>query len=59
MTAPSNSTFILGGARSGKSRFAENLVIATGLDRHYIATGRAWDEEMQARIAQHKVDRGP
>ncbi|KKZ85776.1 adenosylcobinamide kinase/adenosylcobinamide phosphate guanyltransferase [Rhizobium phaseoli] len=59
MTALSNSTFILGGARSGKSRFAENLVIATGLDRHYIATGRAWDEEMQARIARHKVDRGP
>lgn len=57
--APSNSTFILGGARSGKSRFAEDLVTATGFDRHYFATGRAWDEEMQARITQHKADRGP
>ena len=54
-----NATFILGGARSGKSRFAENLVTTSGLERHYIATGRAWDEEMQARIAQHKADRGP
>ncbi|MBX4953475.1 bifunctional adenosylcobinamide kinase/adenosylcobinamide-phosphate guanylyltransferase [Rhizobium binae] len=54
----SNSTLVLGGARSGKSRFAENLVTASGLERHYIATGRAWDEEMQARIDQHKADRG-
>ncbi|NEJ72458.1 bifunctional adenosylcobinamide kinase/adenosylcobinamide-phosphate guanylyltransferase [Rhizobium phaseoli] len=58
-TALSNPTFILGGARSGKSRFAESLVVSTGLDRHYLATGRAWDEEMQARIAQHRADRGP
>ncbi|ANM10984.1 MULTISPECIES: bifunctional adenosylcobinamide kinase/adenosylcobinamide-phosphate guanylyltransferase [unclassified Rhizobium] len=56
--ASTNTTFILGGARSGKSRFAENLVVSTGLDRHYLATGRAWDDEMQARIAQHRTDRG-
>jgi adenosylcobinamide kinase/adenosylcobinamide-phosphate guanylyltransferase len=54
-----NATFILGGARSGKSRFAENLVTTSGLERHYIATGRAWDDEMQARIDQHRADRGP
>lgn len=53
------ATFILGGARSGKSRFAENLITASGLERHYIATGRAWDDEMQARIDQHRADRGP
>jgi adenosylcobinamide kinase/adenosylcobinamide-phosphate guanylyltransferase len=53
-----SSTLILGGARSGKSRHAENLVIASGLERYYIATGRAWDEEMRARIDQHKADRG-
>ena len=58
MTALPNSTLVLGGARSGKSRFAENLVTSSGLERHYIATGRAWDEEMQARIDQHKADRG-
>jgi adenosylcobinamide kinase/adenosylcobinamide-phosphate guanylyltransferase len=51
-------TLILGGARSGKSRFAENLVVASDLDRHYIATGRAWDAEMRDRIDQHKADRG-
>jgi adenosylcobinamide kinase/adenosylcobinamide-phosphate guanylyltransferase len=54
-----NSTLVLGGARSGKSRFAENLVTSSGLECHYIATGRAWDEEMQARIDQHRADRGP
>ncbi|TCA27846.1 bifunctional adenosylcobinamide kinase/adenosylcobinamide-phosphate guanylyltransferase [Rhizobium leguminosarum bv. viciae] len=59
IAAASNTVFILGGARSGKSRFAEDLVTATGLDRHYLATGRAWDEEMQARISQHMTDRGP
>ncbi len=53
------TTFILGGARSGKSRFAENLIATSGLERHYIATGRAWDDEMQARIDQHRADRGP
>lgn len=51
------STFVLGGARSGKSRFAENLAHQSGLERHYIATGRAWDDEMRARIAKHREDR--
>ncbi|MBX4906258.1 MULTISPECIES: bifunctional adenosylcobinamide kinase/adenosylcobinamide-phosphate guanylyltransferase [Rhizobium] len=59
MTAAPSHTLILGGARSGKSRFAENVVMASGDERHYLATGRAWDEEMQTRIAQHKADRGP
>ncbi len=54
----SGATFVLGGARSGKSRFAEQFVIDSNLERHYVATGRAWDEEMRARIDQHRADRG-
>jgi adenosyl cobinamide kinase/adenosyl cobinamide phosphate guanylyltransferase len=54
----SGATFVLGGARSGKSRFAEQLVTASALDPHYVATGRAWDEEMRQRIDQHRADRG-
>lgn len=56
--ASSRCIFVLGGARSGKSAFAEGLVHKTGLTRHYVATGRAWDDEMQARIARHREDRG-
>jgi adenosylcobinamide kinase/adenosylcobinamide-phosphate guanylyltransferase len=52
------TAFVLGGARSGKSRFAEQLVTDSRLERHYVATGRAWDDEMRARIDQHKADRG-
>ena len=54
----SHAVFVLGGARSGKSRFAESIVAATGLERHYVATGRAWDDEMRERIASHRADRG-
>jgi adenosylcobinamide kinase/adenosylcobinamide-phosphate guanylyltransferase len=53
----SRSILVLGGARSGKSRFAEGLARNSALEKIYLATGRAWDDEMRARIETHKADR--
>ena len=50
-------TFVLGGARSGKSAYAESLLANTAL-RTYIATAEAFDDEMRARINMHQNDRG-
>ncbi len=50
-------TLILGGARSGKSRYAEKLAAATQQPVLYIATATASDAEMSARIAHHQQQR--
>lgn len=55
--APFRHALVIGGARSGKSRFAERLAAATGLAKVYVATASAWDDEMRAKIARHKEDR--
>lgn len=48
---------ILGGARSGKSRHAESLAVASGLPVTVIATAEALDDEMKTRIRRHQDDR--
>ena len=48
---------ILGGARSGKSRLAEQVAKDSGLSVVYIATAQALDEEMQQRIQHHQQQR--
>ena len=50
--------FITGGARSGKSTFAEKRANEVAGKRAYIATAQALDPEMAARIRKHKKDRG-
>ena len=46
-------TFVLGGARSGKSLVAEGLVTRLAAPWTYVATAQAFDEEMRVRIASH------
>jgi adenosylcobinamide kinase/adenosylcobinamide-phosphate guanylyltransferase len=49
---------VLGGARSGKSRYAEKRILAASDNPVYIATAQAFDDEMVERIAHHRRDRG-
>ena len=49
--------FITGGARSGKSRLAEEMAAASGQPVLYVATARAGDDEMRARINAHRARR--
>lgn len=48
---------VTGGARSGKSRFAEGLAVASGGPVVYLATMEAGDDELRARIAEHRRGR--
>ncbi|WP_394245103.1 bifunctional adenosylcobinamide kinase/adenosylcobinamide-phosphate guanylyltransferase [Vibrio astriarenae] len=52
-------TLVLGGARSGKSSYAEAKVAACTeyATKHYLATAQALDEEMERRISHHRTSR--
>jgi adenosylcobinamide kinase/adenosylcobinamide-phosphate guanylyltransferase len=52
------TVLVLGGARSGKSRYALELAEATAPERLMIATAEPLDEEMAVRIARHREERG-
>lgn len=50
---------ITGGARSGKSSYAEKLALSLSDAPVYLATARIWDEEFHERVRRHQARRGP
>ncbi len=56
---PHRVTLVTGGASSGKSAFAETLALLANPAPHYLASARAGDGEMAARIVRHAARRGP
>lgn len=51
-------TLVLGGAASGKSVVAENLIVNSALNPVYLATSQIWDQEIQLKVDQHIARRG-
>ena len=47
-------TLVIGGAASGKSEYAESLVLKAPLPRYYLATMQVWDAECAARVEKHR-----
>lgn len=55
---PANVTFILGGAASGKSAYAEQLCLNSGKGKVYWATAQIFDSEMRDKVSRHLKQRG-
>ncbi|MFY7839100.1 MAG: bifunctional adenosylcobinamide kinase/adenosylcobinamide-phosphate guanylyltransferase [Lacibacter sp.] len=49
--------FITGGARSGKSRYAQERVLALCNNPVYVATAKVWDDDFEQRVKRHQNDR--
>jgi adenosylcobinamide kinase / adenosylcobinamide-phosphate guanylyltransferase len=54
-----SAIFVLGGARSGKSRYAQSLALRMTRRPVYVATSRVWDADHAERIERHRRERGP
>ena len=50
-------TFITGGARSGKSSYAQERALAQSISPVYVATAKVWDDSFQKRVDRHRNDR--
>lgn len=51
-------TFVLGGAASGKSAFAEDICVRSDKSLHYLATSQVFDDEMRSKVDKHVTQRG-
>lgn len=51
--------FVTGGARSGKSRYAQELALSMSSNPVYVATAKDWGGDFSDRIKRHQGDRGP
>ena len=51
--------YVSGGARSGKSNYAQKLALEKSANPVYVATARIWDDDFAKRVARHKSERGP
>lgn len=48
---------VTGGARSGKSRYAQDLALSLSQEPVYIATAKVWDDDFEQRVKRHQSDR--
>lgn len=51
--------YISGGARSGKSRFAQERALQLSAEPVYVATAKIWDDDFAERVHRHREERGP